>query len=358
MVKWIRITLVALAVSFALPAYAGEPGDRASVYDPDLGWYKPASVTEGGPEELFGRAKALFNKKKYAEAGSAFKAWINLFPKNRLMAKASFYYAECLFEQEYYRDAHAYYKWIIDRVPGFKRMNEVAEREKTIGFMYLSGYTETVMLFFPRSYCEFGIEIIEHLLDEFPNASFAPVARFKMANYYQRNGMYETAIDAYDTLVRRHPKSDYAALAVFDSAWCYLKLFKGIAYSTRRLLQGRARLRELIEDYPSSSYVPDAKKLIEEVDCLLAEKDLMVGRFYADEGRNLAARIYFESVVRDYPGTPAAKEAAMELKMLPPTEYPDEDKKKEKPEPPNAGDAKPASGDKAPSAEDEKGADE
>ena len=49
---------------------------------------------------------------------------------------------------------------------------------------------------------------------------------------------------------------------------------------------------------------------------------------------------------------------AMELKMLPPTEYPDEDKKKEKPEPPNAGDAKPASGDKAPSAEDEKGADE
>jgi outer membrane assembly lipoprotein YfiO len=304
------IFLAAAYLAMCAPAL-GEDADKAGqsekthVYDPDLGWYKASEITRGSVTDAFRRARNLFEAGKYAEARDSFEKIHTTFKKNTLALKSFFYYAECLFHLKNYYAAHKAYRKILDMAPTFGRIKDVAEREYEIARILLDGVDP-----------EFARDILADLLRGYPYESFSDDAYYWVAVSYHREGEYEDAVDTYNEILAKYPRSNWAEVAAFNIGRCCLARYKGMDYDPGPLIRAKNNLKRFIELFGSSGHVPEARKLIAKIDVELAGKELKTALFYLREDKPESARIYLDSILRNYPGTPAAKTAEQELKRI------------------------------------------
>lgn len=86
----------------------------------------------------------------------------------------------------------------------------------------------------------------------FPQSPNAPKALLKSAQLLDANGLTKTAIERYQEVASRFPKSDEAAQA------CFLV---GFAYSNvlGDTLEARKAFEQFLQNYPESDLVPSAR---------------------------------------------------------------------------------------------------
>ncbi len=167
---------------------------------------------------------------------------------------------------------------------------------------------------------------------------------------YLNAGRLKDAVSSFDEVDRQHPYSEWARKALVMSAFAsykrgrnedtvssaqrYLTLYPGspdaayaqyligLAYfrqipdvtrdqeMTRRTL---AAMQEIVDRYPDSEYVPDAKAKIIVARDQLAGKELQVGRYYLERKEYIAAINRFRTIVTDYQDTREVEEALERL---------------------------------------------
>ncbi|HZH50619.1 MAG TPA: outer membrane protein assembly factor BamD [Microvirga sp.] len=131
------------------------------------------------------------------------------------------------------------------------------------------------------------------------------------ANY--EGGFYEEAITASRRYLQQHPNTPDAAYAQYLMASSYYDQIPDITRDQEKSERAILALQELIERYPRSEYVADAKKKIQVASDQLAGKELEVGRFYLQK-RNYAGAINrFRNVVSRYQTTRHVEEALERL---------------------------------------------
>lgn len=128
-----------------------------------------------------------------------------------------------------------------------------------------------------------------------------------------RQGNYEEAISMskrYNTLYPTSPESAYAYYIIG------LSYFRQIPDVTRDQAASRraiAAMQEVIDRYPTSEYVEDAKTKIRFARDQLAGKEMQVGRYYLERKDYLAAIKRFRGVVEEYSNTRHVEEALARL---------------------------------------------
>lgn len=169
-------------------------------------------------------------------------------------------------------------------------------------------------------------------------------------------GRYTSALKLYDALQARFPYSAYADQANLDSAYALFKLKDRVqaiaecdrfiqmhpthpnvdyAYYLKGLAQeisldgvltsvvgqdvterdpeaGRAAFfayKDLINRFPGSIYVADARRRMEKLNGYLAQAELHAARYYLKRGAPLAAANRAKSMLEKFPLTPAREEA-------------------------------------------------
>ncbi|RDI60691.1 outer membrane protein assembly factor BamD [Microvirga subterranea] len=131
------------------------------------------------------------------------------------------------------------------------------------------------------------------------------------ANY--EGGLYEEAITASKRYLQQHPNTSDAAYAQYLLASSYYDQIPDITRDQEKSERAILALQELVERYPRSEYVSDAKKKIQVASDQLAGKELEVGRFYLQK-RNYAGAINrFRNVVSRYQTTRHVEEALERL---------------------------------------------
>lgn len=130
--------------------------------------------------------------------------------------------------------------------------------------------------------------------------------------HYQGN-KYNEAIMAADRFITLHPGNKDAPYAYYLKAISLYEQIVDVGRDQRRTEQAMAALRELIKRFPQTDYARDARLKLDLTQDHLAGKEMSIGRYYLKRGELVAAVARFRTVVEQYQTTSHVPEALHRL---------------------------------------------
>ncbi len=175
-------------------------------------------------------------------------------------------------------------------------------------------YAEAQAALNSRSY-QLAIERYQRLSTLYPFGRHAEQAQLDMAYAMQQGRRPEAALTTLNRFIRTyptHPNVDYAwylkGLVHYDEAMGMLRrIFPGQIVDRDQESARRAFLdfQELIQRFPQSRYVADARQRMVFLRNVLAEYEITVGEYYFRRKAYIAAAQRARFVIENYPGAPA-----------------------------------------------------
>jgi outer membrane protein assembly factor BamD len=135
-----------------------------------------------------------------------------------------------------------------------------------------------------------------------------------MAAYalYQDN-QFDEAILAADRFIQLHPGNRDIAYAYYLKAICYYIQITDVGRDQKITQEALRALEEVVRRFPDSRYARDAKLKLDFTRDHLAGKEMEIGRYYLKQAEYLAAMNRFKRVVDDYQTTTHVPEALERL---------------------------------------------
>ncbi|TYR32386.1 outer membrane protein assembly factor BamD [Mesorhizobium microcysteis] len=131
------------------------------------------------------------------------------------------------------------------------------------------------------------------------------------ANY--RQGKYEEAITAGQRYVSLYPSTDDAAYAQYIVGLSYFRQIRDVTRDQRESRRAVEAMQEVVDRWPDSEYVDDAKAKIRFARDQLAGKEMQIGRYYLERREYIAGVKRFRNVVEVYGDTRHVEEALARL---------------------------------------------
>ncbi len=128
-----------------------------------------------------------------------------------------------------------------------------------------------------------------------------------------RKGEYAEAASSAKRFLSLYPSDKDAAYAQYIIGMSYYKQIPHITRDQTTTAKAYEAMNALVEKYPESEYVGDARNKIRITRDQLAGKEMLVGRYYQERREFLAAINRFRKVVEEYPNTRHVEEALARL---------------------------------------------
>lgn len=265
------------------------------------------------PRELLESGRALAAEGRTDEAIDAFRSLYQSGVDHELKAKALLEEARAWKDAGRRIEAHESYLRLLDRYGASPLIPDALREAFDNGFALADSSSAA------------GLQAVRDLLTRFPREDISAECAFRLGEFYYRRDDMESAIAEFESVRLEYARTRWAEAALLRIGLGYLLRFKGISYDPRPLADARQRFEKFLEDFPNSSLASEARQRLAEVKALQAEKDYDVADYYRQRRRYPAARAMYAAVVKDFPGTPAAEEAARNLEALPPPPNPAEE---------------------------------
>lgn len=184
-----------------------------------------------------------------------------------------------------------------------------------LSFIFSCGGKETVKKggFDPVLYLKKADELISKkeyeearkLLLEIKNREsakeYAPIAQLKIADSYLKEDEPELAITEYRRFIELYPESTYAPYAQYSIAMAYFRQIEGPERGAGTAQKALEEFLKLEKMYPRHPYAEILPLRIQKCRNIIAEGELLIGKFYYKKGSYKAAIGRFEGIVKNYP---------------------------------------------------------
>src|SRR5271170_6394746 len=127
------------------------------------------------------------------------------------------------------------------------------------------------------------------------------------ANY--QAGDYTSAVTSAERYLKDYPNSPDAPYVLYLQANAYYLQIPDISRDQESAGKALAAFQAVVQKYPNSEYVEDAKYKIDVTQDQLAGKEMSIGRFYLNRRNYTAAINRFRNVLQYYQTTRHAEEA-------------------------------------------------
>ncbi len=148
----------------------------------------------------------------------------------------------------------------------------------------------------------------QHPYSEFARKSLVMGA---FANY--RQGNYDEAISGAKRYISLYPTSPDAAYAQYIIGLAWYRQIRDVTQDQKEARRTVEAMDELVQRWPDSEYVEDAKAKLRFARDQLAGKEMQVGRYYLERHEYIAAMKRFRVVVETYSSTRHVEEALARL---------------------------------------------
>src|SRR5438046_7320725 len=145
---------------------------------------------------------------------------------------------------------------------------------------------------------------LQTLINTYPDSEFSARARLAVADSWYAEGGSTSLAQAeneYKDFETFFPNMPEAAEAQLKIANIHYRQMEKPDRDFTHAMRAEEEYRNLINQYPDSKLVPDAKARLREVQEVLAEREFRIGRFYFMRESWAAAIARLQSVVADYP---------------------------------------------------------
>lgn len=282
------------------------------------------AVPEGAsPAEMFALAEQARGAGNLGGAEDLFELVYEDHPSAPEAKAAEWLAAECAYEQEDLKRARKRYQDYHDTHP-LDRLGEIEERMYDIGVRLYEGGVSGLLGLGILPTTEDGILTLTWITESLPNGSRADDSFFYMGERRLEGHLFEEAALFFEELLTRYPESEWRYEALFQKGTAHLRENRGPAYDLDSLVAGRrefsAYVREVERDPGRRAEYADrlaeARANLAEIDARVAEKNLIIARFYLSLERESSAEPYLRASAEEYAGTDAGQEARRILEEI------------------------------------------
>jgi outer membrane protein assembly factor BamD len=153
----------------------------------------------------------------------------------------------------------------------------------------------------------------EAVESEHPYSVWATKSQLMSAYAYFENGDYGQAIIEADRFIQLHPGNRDVAYAYYLKAISYYVQIVDVGRDQKITEQALKALEDVVHRFPGTKYARDAKLKLDFTRDHLAGKEMEIGRYYLNRGQYLAAMNRFKRVIDDYQSTTHVPEALERL---------------------------------------------
>jgi outer membrane protein assembly factor BamD (BamD/ComL family) len=287
------------------------------VYNPVTGTWSvaptPIPGTEQGDLQL---AMIDLAESRPKQAKDRLKKWLKKYPASELRGEGMVALGDAELAMDNRMQAYKQYEKALDQYPGLEGEERIVRNEFAIGVAFLAGVKQKVFGVFRFPAYEEGLDILEKVVQRTPGAALAEDAIKAKADYYYRNGEFALAETEYARLAQEFPRGRYPRLALLMSAQSALARFPGLSYDDSALWEARERFLSFRDRYPEYAEQENVSAFVRRIDETLAQKHLMIGKWYAKQKHAEPALIYYRAVVSRWPDSAAAVDARKRLSVL------------------------------------------
>lgn len=170
-----------------------------------------------------------------------------------------------------------------------------------------ASFDRAMQLFNKKKYEKAG-EGFKQFKEEFPLSAYTPLAELRTADCYYFDKKYAEAILQYEEFKKLHPLHPEIPFVIYQLGMCHFQQIQTIDRDQTETEKAIEQFRYLIENFPQSPHVAEAKQKMQNCVGKLAEHEFSIGHFYFRTGKYKAARGRLEDILQKYPGTPRQKE--------------------------------------------------
>ncbi len=307
-----RIILSLLIISF----FAIQPAHAYWIWTPKSGkWVNPKNLPKDNPQEQFAYAKSFFDNNKYEEAKREFHKLLKAYPKSAEAAESQYYLGLAEEEQGKLYEAFQAYQLVIDKYPFSERIQEIIEKEYKIAERFMAGEKRKALgIDLPVE--NPAIEIFGKVVENSTYGPLASKAQYKLGLVLKGLMRYYEAEEEFGKVVSRYPDSEWSSAAKFQIDSCRANLSKGFAYDQGSAQEAKEKFQEFVKEHPDAVLSLDAEKNISQIRQKEAEASYNTALFYEKQKAFDSAKIYYNSIVSDYPQSPWAAQAAAKLQTM------------------------------------------
>ncbi len=149
----------------------------------------------------------------------------------------------------------------------------------------------------------------EQLEIEHPYSQWAVKAKLMGAYAYYKNEDYDDAVLALDRFIKYHPGNKDVAYAYYMKGMCYYDQISAADKDQGNTELAEEAFNRLIMLYPNSEYAKDAQGKVKLAEDYKAGQEMIIGRFYLNNGNYLSALNRFNVVLENYQTTVQIEEA-------------------------------------------------
>lgn len=287
---------------------------HGETYELQEGTFKEVeSWPKGTPEHQLQQIRRLIAEKEYDDAVDLADEWIEKNPYHRLLPTALLLRGDAKSHDRNYFKALYDYEHIARAYPDSDAFFVALERELDIAKTFGSGVRRKFwgMRIMPAG--EEAEELFIRIQERTPGSRLAERAGKALGDFYYDRKEMGMAAEAYDIFLENHPRSQWRPEAMKKLIDANLATFKGPRFDATGLIEAQQRIEGFKTDYPATAEKVGADALLVRIDESLAQKALVTAQWYDRKDRAVSAKFMYRRVVRDYPGSSAAAEAARRL---------------------------------------------
>jgi outer membrane protein assembly factor BamD len=160
---------------------------------------------------------------------------------------------------------------------------------------------------------ERAAKLFDDVEREHPYSVWATKAQLMAGYAYYQASNYDEATIALDRFIQLHPGNRDIAYAHYLKALTYYEQISDVVRDQGATNNAQKALKEILRRFPNSTYARDAKLKLDLTDDHLAGKEMEIGRYYLNRDHYLAAINRFRRVIDDYQTTSHVPEALHRL---------------------------------------------
>ncbi|MES2179538.1 MAG: outer membrane protein assembly factor BamD [Gemmatimonadota bacterium] len=159
-----------------------------------------------------------------------------------------------------------------------------------------------------------AVTALEKLTTDLPaRDTLLPRSHWYLGKAHEERGEFILAATSFSRIVESFPDDTLADDAALESARDYAKMWRKPALDPTYGETAAATYNTLLGLYPTSPLIPEARKEMEALDEMFAQKAYGTGMYYFRRRAYDPALIYFTDVVTKYPATPTVRLAQLRM---------------------------------------------
>jgi outer membrane assembly lipoprotein YfiO len=269
-----------------------------------MGWIESTSEAVITLDQRYKYALSLLVEQKYLIAIKEFEAIIDTSPNSEYAESSQINIGWAYFLNSDYKRALKAYENALQKYSGSKRTKEILERVFQLGVAQMDTDEDA------------AIKVFEKIIEKQNLGPLAPDAQVKIADCYFKLGQYEEALDAYEKFLEEYPKNEWVPYIQYQIPLSKVSHEKKQERNYGLLVSAREGFEEYLVSNPNGVHIEDAKRMIEEIRIIEAEREYNIGEFYLRRKKPSSAAMYFEYVIADFPGTIWAERANERIEFL------------------------------------------